>query len=79
MRASTYADVLRSKFLASAISITYAVALDITYYKPEYTISLYDAPGNNFFDALYTFYGSAFVAFYITDKKLFFDFYYHFY
>ncbi len=50
--AKTYAAVLKSKFFDSAISITSWVALDITYSKPEYTMSLSDAPGNNFFDAL---------------------------
>jgi hypothetical protein len=49
--------------LLSAISITSEVALDITYYKPEYTISLSVAPANSFFEAFNTFYGSASVAF----------------
>lgn len=53
------------------------VAVDITYSKPEYTMSLSEAPGNSFLEALYTFSGSALVAFSITDKKLFFDFSYH--
>lgn len=40
-------------------------------------MSLSEAPGKSFFEALYTLSGSALVAFSMTDKKLFFDFYYH--
>ena len=35
--------------------MTYFVALDMTYSRPEYTISLSVAPANNFLEALITF------------------------
>ena len=44
-----YAAVLKSTLYLFPVSITYAVADDITSYNPPYTISLSVAPSSNYF------------------------------